>query len=117
MRGGAPRRLNRVRRFKQGFEHSEVVSPQRIDKWLWFARVVKTRSLAAKLVEGGHVRINGVRSDNAAKVLRPGDVLTIALERQVRVLRVIGDGERRGPFSEASLLFEELGLPAGGTMS
>ena len=64
----------------------EAVSAQRIDKWLWFARVVKSRSLAARLVEGGHVRINGVRSDNAAKALRPGDVLTVALERHVRVL-------------------------------
>ena len=86
----------------------EASSAQRIDKWLCFARVVKTRSLATRLVEAGHVRINGVRSDNAAKAVRTGDVLTIALERQVRVLRVLADGERRGPFREASLLFEDL---------
>ena len=87
---------------------SEAPAAQRIDKWLCFARVVKTRSTAAKLVEAGHVRVNGARSDNAAKIVRAGDVLTIALERQVRVLRVVADGDRRGPFREASLLFEDL---------
>lgn len=94
-------------------EAEGFASTQRIDKWLCFARVVKTRSLAAKLVEAGHVRINGVRSDNAAKVLREGDVLTVALERQVRVLRVVADGDRRGPFKEASQLFEDLGAACG----
>ena len=82
---------------------------QRLDKWLWFARVVKTRSLAARLVEEGHVRINAVRTDNPAKSVRPGDVLTIALDRHVRVLRVRAGGLRRGPFEEARLLFEDLG--------
>ena len=92
-------------------------STQRIDKWLWFARVVKTRSLAARLVEAGHVRVNGRRTDNAAKTLRAGDVLTIALERQVRLLRVVADGDRRGPSAEASLLFEDLESPCGDTAS
>ena len=82
---------------------------QRIDKWLCYARVVKTRSLAARLVEDGFVRINGLRSVSPAKVVLVGDVLTIALERRVRVLRIVGTGERRGPFKEASLLFEEIG--------
>ncbi len=91
----------------------EALASQRIDKWLCFARVVKTRTLAARLVEAGHVRLNGVRLNNAAKMLRCGDVLTIALERQVRVLRVVADGERRGPFSEASTLFEDLGAKRG----
>ena len=82
---------------------------QRIDKWLCYARVVKTRSLAARLVEEGHVRVNGTRSASSAKLVGTGDVLTIALERQVRVLRIVGTGERRGPYCEASRLFEELG--------
>ena len=63
------------------------------------------------------MRINGVRSDNAAKALRPGDVLTVALERHVRVLRVVADGERRGPFTEASRLFEALAGPGGDVAS
>ena len=81
---------------------------QRLDKWLWFARVVKTRSLAAKLVEAGHVRLNGMRAAGPDKPVRPGDVLTIALERQVRVLRVAAPGERRGPYEEARLLYKDL---------
>lgn len=81
---------------------------QRVDKWLWFARVVKSRSLAAKLVAEGHVRINAVRVETPAKALKAGDVVTVALERSVRVLKVRDPGVRRGPFQEAQLLYEEL---------
>ena len=84
---------------------------QRLDKWLWCARVVKTRSLAAKLVAAGHVRVNSERTDSPAKAVRPGDVLTIALERQVRILKIRDGGTRRGPFEEAKLLFEDLSPP------
>ena len=93
------------------------MSMQRIDKWIWHARVVKTRTLAAQLVGGGHVRVNGVRVGSAAKPLRVGDVLTIALERQVRVLRIVGISERRGPFRDAKLLFEEIGGGGGPSAS
>jgi ribosome-associated heat shock protein Hsp15 len=81
---------------------------QRLDKWLWFARVAKTRSLAARLVAEGHVRLNARRIETPAKAVGPGDVLTIALERKVRVLKVLAPGTRRGGFPEASLLFEDL---------
>ncbi len=81
---------------------------QPLDKWLWFARVVKSRSLAARLVAEGRVRLNARRTESPAKAIGPGDVLTIALERQVRILKVVAPGARRGGFSEASLLFEEL---------
>ena len=81
---------------------------QRLDKWLWFARVVKTRSLAARLVTEGHVRVNSVRIETAAKSVRPGDVVTVALERHVRVLKVLASGERRGPAPEAQRLYEDL---------
>ncbi len=84
---------------------------QRLDKWLWFARVVKTRSLATRLVTDGHVRINSRKIETASKQVAPGDVLTIALERQVRVLRIIAPGLRRGPYEEARLLFEDLTPP------
>jgi ribosome-associated heat shock protein Hsp15 len=86
---------------------------QRLDKWLWFARVIKSRTGAARLVEAGHVRVNAVRADNPAKTVRPGDVLTIALDRQVRVLKVVATGERRGPYEEAKTLFEDLTGPPG----
>ena len=81
---------------------------QRLDKWLWFARVVKTRALAAKLVTAGHVRLNGARAAGPDKPVRPGDVLTIALERQVRVLKVVAPGARRGPYEEARHLYQDL---------
>jgi ribosome-associated heat shock protein Hsp15 len=86
---------------------------QRLDKWLWFARVAKSRGLAARLVADGHVRVNARRIETPAKGVGPGDVLTIALERQVRVLKVVSPGARRGGFSEASCLFEELPDPGG----
>jgi ribosome-associated heat shock protein Hsp15 len=88
-----------------------VALRQRLDKWLWFARVAKTRSLAARLVAGGHVRLNARRIETPAKDVGPGDVLTIALERRVRILKVVAAGARRGGFSEAAGLFEELSDP------
>ncbi len=81
---------------------------QRLDKWLWFARVVKTRSLAARLVTEGHVRVNSIRIATAAKSVKPGDVVTVALERHVRVLKILASGERRGPAPEAQSLYEDL---------
>lgn len=81
---------------------------QRADKWLWFARVVKTRALAAKLVSSGHVRLNGKRMDDPGRGLLVGDVLTIAQPRDVRVLKIVAFGERRGPVPEARRLYEDL---------
>jgi ribosome-associated heat shock protein Hsp15 len=90
---------------------------QRIDKWLWHARVVRTRSAAVALAAGGHVRINGARIDAASRLVRAGDVLTIALDRQVRVLEVRDFAMRRGAADAARVLYEdrsEPGLAAGG---
>ncbi|NBN65957.1 RNA-binding S4 domain-containing protein [Pannonibacter tanglangensis] len=84
---------------------------QRIDKWLWFARVTKSRTLAQKLATGGHVRVNRDKIDSASKAIRIGDVLTIALERRVLVLEVLGLGNRRGPAPEAHLLYRDLSPP------
>ena len=81
---------------------------QRIDKWLFFARAVKSRSLGAKLAGGGHVKINERTSDGADNPVRIGDVLTIRLERHVLVWKVLALGERRGPAPEAQLLYEDL---------
>jgi len=84
---------------------------QRIDKWLWFARIVKSRTLAAKLVTEGRIRVNSARIESPAKGIEPGDVLTIALDRDVKVLRILANGQRRGPYPEARLLYEEIGGP------
>ena len=68
---------------------------QRIDKWLWHARVVRTRSAAAALAASGHVRVNGERIDAPSRAVRSDDVVTVALDRTVRVLRVRRFAERR----------------------
>jgi ribosome-associated heat shock protein Hsp15 len=80
---------------------------QRIDKWLFFARVVKSRSLAAKLVQAGRVRVNREKAGQAAHPVKPGDVLTINLDRRVIVLQIVSAGTRRGPFEEARTLYED----------
>jgi ribosome-associated heat shock protein Hsp15 len=81
---------------------------QRLDKFLWHARVVKARNSAAQLVEKGYVRINGVRETAPGHAVKPGDVLTIALDRSVRVLKVVGFSERRGDAPSARVLYEDL---------
>jgi ribosome-associated heat shock protein Hsp15 len=85
---------------------------QRIDKWLWHARVVRTRSAAASLAQAGHVRINGQRIDAASRPVRPADVVTVALDRRVRVIKVIGFAERRSSSDDAKALYEDLAPPA-----
>lgn len=90
---------------------------QRIDKWLWFARVVKTRTLATRLVSDGKIRLNRARIDKPSHVVKPGDVVTANLGRHVRVLKVLGPGLRRGPASEAVTLYEELTVATDAPMS
>jgi ribosome-associated heat shock protein Hsp15 len=84
---------------------------QRIDKWLWHARVVRTRSAAAALVGGGLVRLNNERVVQPSRPVRPGDVVTVALDRNVRILKVTGYAERRGSADIARDLFEDLTPP------
>ena len=81
---------------------------QRIDRWLWHARLVRTRDAAAALAGGGYVRVNGARIDAPGRMVRAGDVITVALERSVRVLKVRGFRERRGPAGTGEALYEEL---------
>jgi ribosome-associated heat shock protein Hsp15 len=81
---------------------------QRLDKWLWHARVVKARTSAAELVASGHVRINGTREKSPGHAVKAGDVVTIALDNSVRVLKVIGFAERRGDATAARVLYEDL---------
>ena len=86
---------------------------QRLDKWLWFARVVKSRTLAAELVVLGKVRVNRVRAVKASQTLRPGDVVTLALAGRVLILKVLAPGVRRGPAAEARRLYQPLSAPLG----
>ncbi|WP_421915885.1 RNA-binding S4 domain-containing protein [Mesorhizobium sp.] len=84
---------------------------QRIDKWLFFSRAVKSRSLAAKLAVAGRVRINRDKAAQASDMVKPGDVLTITLDRRIFVWKVVNTGVRRGPAEEARTLYEDMSPP------
>jgi ribosome-associated heat shock protein Hsp15 len=86
----------------------EACTTQRVDKWLWFARLTKTRTLATELVLGGKVRLNRVRLEKPSQTVRVDDVLTVVLSRRVRLFKVLGLGVRRGPSATARTLYEEL---------
>jgi ribosome-associated heat shock protein Hsp15 len=83
----------------------------RIDKWLWHARFFKSRTMATRLCQDGRVRIDGVVIGKANTPVYPGNVLTFPQARDIRVVRVLALGTRRGPASEARLLYED--IPAG----
>ena len=86
----------------------------RIDKFLWFARIVKTRALAQAMAEKGRLRLNGRLVDRAHAPVRIGDVLSFAQRGEVRVLRVESLPARRGPPAEARAHYCELTGAAGG---
>ena len=86
----------------------------RLDKFLWFARIVKTRALAQAMAEKGRIRLNGRAVDRAHAPVRAGDVLSFAQRGAVRVLKVLALPERRGPAAEARALYSELTSEAGG---
>ena len=83
----------------------------RLDKWLWFARFFKSRSLAARQCQAGRVRINSARTLKPSTPVRVGDVLTFSQARVVRVVRICALGARRGPAVEARALYEDLSPP------
>ena len=83
----------------------------RVDKWLWHARFFKTRGLAAKLVTGGHLRVNGNRIAKASVMVGAGDTLTFPQARRIRVIQISAIGTRRGPAPEAQTLYEDMTPP------
>ena len=83
----------------------------RVDKWLWYARIFKTRTLAASCVKTGKVRVNQEKISSPSRGLSPGDILTVTLTRQIKILKVVALGTRRGPASEAQLLYDDLSPP------
>jgi len=96
----------------QDDEDRQPAGTQRLDKWLWFVRVVKSRTQAAALVTGGKVRLNRARVDKPSHTVKVGDVVTVSAHHRVRVLRVVGPGLRRGPPTEAQLLYQDLSPPS-----
>lgn len=84
----------------------------RIDKFLWFARLAKSRSVAQKMAEEGHIRLNGRRIDRSHAPVRAGDLITFPHPSGVRVVRVTQLPRRRGPAPEAQACYEELTVGA-----
>ncbi|MGE5266510.1 MAG: RNA-binding S4 domain-containing protein [Deltaproteobacteria bacterium] len=89
-----------------------AASSQRLDKWLWCARLAKTRTQAAALVLAGKIRVNRIKTDKPAHLVKAGDVVTASLGPRVRVLAVKAVGDRRGAPEVARLLFDDLTAPA-----
>jgi ribosome-associated heat shock protein Hsp15 len=84
---------------------------QRLDKWLFFSRAVKSRTLAQKLIESGAVRVNAERTLASDHRVGAGDVLTMTVGPRLLVWRIRDPGSRRGPAAEAALLYEDLSPP------
>ncbi len=93
---------------KQADVQSAAAPSQRLDRWLWFARSVKSRTLAAALIDSGKIRVNAVKVVKPSFGVKIGDVVVSAANKDVRILQVKGLGARRGPASEAQLLYEDL---------
>ncbi len=83
----------------------------RIDKWLWYARFFKTRTLATSLAGQGRIRVNGDKISKASVTVKTGDVLTFPKDNHIRVIEILALGARRGPASEAQSLYLDLQPP------
>ena len=80
----------------------------RIDKWLWFARFFKNRTVSARIISQGKVRLNGKRISKPSTSLKKGDALTFSQGNILRLVKVVELGKRRGPFREAVSLYDEI---------
>lgn len=85
-----------------------IAASQRLDRWIWHARIVKTRTIASNLVAEGYVRVNGERTEQPGRAIKPGDVLTISLPARVRVLKVTGILPRRADANAAHDIYESV---------
>jgi ribosome-associated heat shock protein Hsp15 len=90
---------------------AELTATLRLDKFLWFARLAKTRSLAARLCAAGAVTVAGQTVLKPGQRVRIGDVVTVPQGRMIRTVRIAALGSRRGPAAEAQLLYTELAPP------
>ncbi|WP_438751363.1 RNA-binding S4 domain-containing protein [Pararhizobium sp. O133] len=84
---------------------------QRLDKWLFFTRLSKSRSIAQKAIEAGDIRVNDARITQPSHTVKTGDVVVFSSDRRDMTVRVLAPGSRRGPYEEARLLYEDLTPP------
>lgn len=87
---------------------ASAVDRQRLDKWLWHARFARTRTTAQAVVRSGKVRVNREKTDSSSRPVKVGDVLTIAIGEEVRVLRIVAFADKRGGAEAARRLYEDL---------
>ena len=97
-----------LKRASKTAPEADAALGQRLDKWLWFSRIAKTRTLATRLVETGKARVNRSRVTKPSRMIRAGDVITLVIHGRVRVLKVVGCGARRGPAAEARELYVDM---------
>jgi ribosome-associated heat shock protein Hsp15 len=90
---------------------AEARQTMRLDKWLWHARFFKSRTLAAEVVGGGHLRLNSRKVAKPATAVGEGDTLTFPQARRIRIVRIRALSTRRGPAAEAVELYEDLSPP------
>lgn len=82
----------------------------RVDRYLHCIRLVKSRTLAQSVIEAGHVRIDGKRVEKPSEEVRVGSIVALPLHGRIRILKVLGLPERRGPATEARMCYQELGI-------
>ena len=90
----------------------EPIRKERLDKFLFFSRALKSRTLAQKVIETGAIRVNSERTGRSDLKVGAGDVLTMSLHGRIMVWRILDCGTRRGPAAEAHGLYEDLSPPA-----
>jgi ribosome-associated heat shock protein Hsp15 len=90
----------------------QPIRKERLDRFLFFARALKSRTLAQKLIESGAIRVNSERTDRSDHKVGAGDVLTMTLHNRILVWRILDPGTRRGPAPEAQSLYEDLSPPS-----
>ena len=81
------------------------INKVRADKWLWFARFFRTRSLSSKYISENGIRINGVKTKKPSASLKPGDIITLNTGNTTKVVKILISGVRRGSALEAELLY------------
>ncbi|WP_338721112.1 RNA-binding S4 domain-containing protein [Devosia sp. XK-2] len=84
---------------------------ERLDRFLFFSRAVKSRTLAQKIIESGAIRVNSEKTERTDYKVGAGDVLTMSLNNRIVVWRILDCGTRRGPATEAQTLYEDMSPP------
>ena len=92
-------------------DQNQSPASQRIDKWLWHARFFKTRSIAQKQVTTGKVRVDREKISSPSRKVLPGNILTITMSRDIKIIEIVGIAEKRGPYIQAKLLYNDLSPP------